>query len=309
MAKAKGLAVLEMGLGAAGLAAGLGGALAGHAFIQEYLYFFAWHPFIALLDGWLMWRTGENWLWTRPRQLAKLCGWSVTVWLIFEVINLRLGNWGYVGIAPERWIRWPGYALAFATVLPGVLLTAQVLQVQGWWQGRSGRPLNLGAWPAPSLLLGATLLMLPLLAPNYAFPCVWLAFIFLLDPINALWGGHSLISAWLAGQRQEHYCLMAAGLLCGLWWEAWNALSTAKWIYTLPALNFGKIFEMPFLGYLGFMPFALECAVMYNFFKALEAQVFTSPARRRAALLVTLALWLAAFAAMDAWTVRSFSDQ
>jgi len=38
---------------------------------------------------------------------------------------------------------------------------------------------------------------------------------------------------------------------------------------------------MPLLGFLGFPPFALECAVMYNFLTALDARVLTTPKRRR----------------------------
>jgi hypothetical protein len=71
-------------------------------------------------------------------------------------------------------------------------------------------------------------------------------------------------------------------------------------------LNFGRIFEMPVLGYLGFPPFALECAVMYNFMQALEERVLTTPPRRGWAYLVQLAFWIIMFAAMDAWTVISF---
>ena len=98
---------------------------------------------------------------------------------------------------------------------------------------------------------------------------------------------------------------MAAGLICGVWWESWNWFAISKWVYTLPVLNCFKVFEMPLPGYLGFAPFALECAVMYNFIKALDERVFTTPARRRNAWLVQLAFWVVMFAALDAWTVIS----
>ena len=67
-------------------------------------------------------------------------GWSVTVWLIFEAHNLALKNWGYVAVIPDGWVRWAGYALAFATVLPGVLLTAQVMDALGAWKGLKAGP-------------------------------------------------------------------------------------------------------------------------------------------------------------------------
>ena len=287
--------------------AGLWGVAAGHACILQNLYFFAWYPYILFLDGLLGRLRGRAWLRHRPGAFLRLGLWSVTVWFIFEAANLVLKNWAYVGLTAAWWLRWPGYVLAFATVLPGILLTAQVLEALGAWGGVRGRPLGAGlAWQPLSLLLGTASLVLPLAFPRYAFPLVWVAFFFLLDPFSALLGGDSLIARFLAGERRQHLCLLAAGLICGLWWEFWNSLATAKWVYTLPVLNFCKIFEMPVLGYLGFLPFALEAAVMYNFAKALEARVLTTPARRRRAWLVQGAFWLLMAAALDAWTVISY---
>jgi len=286
---------------------GLIGAARGQPEILQWLYFFAWYPLILFLDGLLYRLRGDSWLLDRPRALLRMAFWSVSIWLVFEACNLVLHNWGYVGVEPRLWVRWPGYALAFATVLPGVLLAAEALSALGAWRGARGRPITLPlAWEPAALLLGTACLVLPLVWPSYFFPLVWGATFFLLDPLVKLLGGRSLIAAWLNGERREHLCLLAAGLLCGLWWEAWNYLATAKWVYTLPVLNFGKIFEMPLLGYLGFMPFALECAVMYNFMRALEARTLTTSRRCRYAIAIQLAFWLVMFAALDARTVISF---
>ena len=46
--------------------------------------------------------------------------------------------------------------------------------------------------------------------------------------------------------------------MCGFFWEMWNACSYPKWVYHIPGVGFGKVFEMPILGYLGYLPFALE---------------------------------------------------
>jgi hypothetical protein len=286
---------------------GLAGAALGQPDILQWLYFFAWYPLILFLDGLLYRLRGDSWLLNRPRALFRLAFWSVSVWLVFEAFNLVLKNWGYVGVLANPWVRWPGYALAFATVLPGVLLAAEALSALGAWRRARGRPVKLPfAWEPVALLLGTTFLVLPLVFPRYAFPLIWGAGFFLLDPFVKLLGGRSLIQAWLDGERREHLCLAAAGLCCGLWWEAWNYPATAKWVYTLPVLNFAKVFEMPLLGYLGFMPFALECAVMYNFMKALDDRVLVTPRRCRYAIVIQLAFWLIMFAAIDAWTVISF---
>jgi hypothetical protein len=300
------LANAELALALAGWAVGLGGVVFEEKNILQYLYFFAWYPLIAGLDGILFHLRGRSWLLTQPRRFLKMGFWSVTVWLIFEALNLALHNWGYIEMAPVGWVRWGGYALAFATVLPGVLLTAQVLEALGTFSDLKARPVSLGQWQPLSLMAGVALLILPLIFPYYAFPLIWGAFFFLLDPFCWLWGGDSLIARFAAGERREHLCLLAAGLLCGVWWEAWNWFAVSKWIYTLPVLNCYKVFEMPLPGYLGFPPFALECAVMYNFFVALDERVLTTPTRRRWAYGVQVAFWIVMFAAIDAVTVMSY---
>ena len=281
-----------------------GRVLGAEPFVS-WLYFFAWWPLLLFLDGLLGRLTGRSFIWERPGDFLRMLFFSVTVWLTFEVFNLYLLNWRYVGVEHRLWLRWPGYALSFATVLPGVLLSAQVLAALGVGANLKGRSHSLGNWQPLFLLIGAACLVLPFIAPSCAFPLIWLAFIFLLDPFLDLLTGNSLTRRFLAGERQEHLCLLLAGLLCGLWWEMWNYPSSAKWVYTLPVLNFGKIFEMPILGYLGFLPFALECAIMYNFLQALGKRLSGSPAL----LLFYLGqviFWLVMFWALDVGTVMSF---
>ena len=306
MCNSKHLADIEIMAALAGWSLGLWGIISGSQAILQYLYFFAWYPYLMFLDGLQGRLTGASWLGERPRELLRLGGWSVTVWLGFEAANLVLRNWGYIGVVPLGWVRWAGYALAFATVLPGVLLTAAVLDALGAFAGVTAQPRRLGPWQPLSLMVGVALLVLPLVYPGWAFPLIWGAFFFLLDPFCELLGGESLIASFAAGERRRHLCLLTAGLISGVWWEAWNWFAVTKWVYTLPVLNFGRIFEMPFLGYLGFPPFALECAVMYNFLKALDQRVLTTSRRRRFSYVLQLAFWIAMFAAMDAWTVISY---
>ena len=302
------LANLEIIAGLVGWCIGLWGMVSGQEAILQYLYFFAWYPYIIFLDGLLYRLKGRSWLLNRPRDFVKLCFWSTSVWLVFEALNLVLRNWGYVEVVPLGWVRWGGYALAFATVLPGVLLTAEVIEALGLFQNVKGRAFNLGPWQPVSLMVGVAMLVFPLVWPYYTFPLIWGAFFFLLDPLCELMGGPSLIARFAAGERRQHLNLLAAGLVCGVWWESWNWFAISKWVYTLPVLNCFKVFEMPLPGYLGFAPFALECAVMYNFIKTLDERVCTTPARRRNAWLVQAVFWVVMFAALDAWTVISWQQ-
>ena len=63
--------------------------------------------------------------------------------------------------------------------------------------------------------------------------------------------------------------MFLAGLVCGLLWEFWNFWATSKWHYNVPYLGHVKIFEMPILGFLGFMPFAVESYAIYIFVRRL----------------------------------------
>jgi hypothetical protein len=300
------LANLEIIIALAGWAIGVWGMVSGREAILQYLYFFAWYPYIIFLDG-LLWRLrGRSWLLNRPRDFLKMFFWSTTIWLVFEALNLAVNNWSYVGVIPVGWIRWSYYALAMATVVPGVLLTAEVIDALEVFQKVKGRPFNPGFWQPLSLLVGVAFLVFPLVWPRYTFPLIWGVTFFLLDPFCDLLGAPSLIARFAAGEWRQHLNLLAAGLVCGLWWESWNWFAMTKWVYTLPVLNYLKVFEMPLLGYLGFPPFALECAVMYNFLKALDERVLTTPKRRRKAWLVYAAFWLVMFAAIDAWTVITY---
>lgn len=299
----KTLAAAEIILALALWTAALMGLVQGREPLVSLLYQFAWWPYLLFLDGVLLYRQEESWLLFRTREFLRLAFLSVTVWLVFEAFNLFLHNWRYVGLLPRWWLRWPAYALAFATVLPGIFLTSRVLQALGLWREARGKGRNLARWQPWSLMLGSAMLALPLIWPAYAFPLVWLAFIFFLDPFCDLMGGESLMVRWALGDRREIFCLAAAGFLCGLWWELWNYPAGAKWIYTLPLLNFGKVFEMPVLGYLGFIPFALECRVMYNFFNVLEPRLLQNKTGRIYYYLAHLIFWLLMFAAIDRWTV------
>jgi hypothetical protein len=53
-----------------------------------------------------------------------------------------------------------------------------------------------------------------------------------------------------------------AALICGLLWEMWNFFSLAKWQYSIPYVHRFLVFEMPILGYAGYLPFGLECTVV-----------------------------------------------
>jgi hypothetical protein len=148
-------------------------------------------------------------------------------------------------------------------VLPAIFETTELLEstaLLNRWQVRpqkfTPRMLNC------SMLTGAIFLLLTILWPRYFFPLVWVGFILAIDPVNYRWGAPSLLKEWERGSLRKAALLMTAGLMCGILWEFWNFWATTKWIYTVPFFDEFKLFEMTAPGFLGFIPFALECYVM-----------------------------------------------
>jgi len=232
----------------------------------RWFYLMAWWPYIFLVDWLVRLKKGDSLVTGRPREFLLLIPCSASLWLIFEGFNLRLGNWHYVDLVPDLARRWPGYFSAFGTVLPGLFITYQLLEACGLLKGCRIRPLKEPRLLYPLLvLLGGLGLVLPLAQPRYFFPLVWLAFTFLLEPVNYALGAPSLLGDWQRGDPRRLYLLLLAGLICGFLWEFWNFWAVSKWVYTVPLVGGLKVFEMPLLGFLGFPPFAVECYVMVNF--------------------------------------------
>jgi hypothetical protein len=241
------------------------GSLAGMEWVQAWFYQLAWWGYIILIDALVARRTGSSLLRDRPRDFVLLAWVSVSFWLAWEIVNLRLHNWHYVGVARETLPRWAGAFIAYATVLPGVHLTQEFLRALGLKLGSRVRPIpSTRAWYPWFLTVGVIFIFLPLLWPWLFFPLVWGALVFLLEPLNHYHGAPSFMASWERGDISPFLRWLAAGLLCGIFWESWNWLAGARWAYTIPWLAEPKLFAMPLAGYLGFPPFGLECAVFMN---------------------------------------------
>ncbi|MFZ2445600.1 MAG: hypothetical protein WAW37_04530 [Syntrophobacteraceae bacterium] len=276
-------------------------------------YSFAWWSYIVIVQALLHRKRGDFLLFDNPGKFLVLLPLSVTVWLIFEAFNFRLSNWRYVSIPPDMFERWTGYAIAYATVLPGIFSTLELLDSAGVLKNSRRPPLaDARGLYRPFILAGAFCVVLPLVWPQFFFPLVWGAFIFLLEPLNHRLGAPSLLRGWERGSLRTFYLLLLAGLLCGLLWEMWNFRAGAKWIYTVPHVGFLKIFEMPALGFLGFPPFAVECYAMTASFFALAGKIREKYSRQKALCLylfgaaLVLVFDLLVLAGIDRLTVLSY---
>ncbi len=242
----------------------------------------AWSGYILFLDSLVFKLKNESWLKTRPREFFVLTILSIFFWYLFEFYNLFVDSWHYVGLPANKMVRYLGYFWSFATIWPAVLETAELLQCLNFFENLRIKKRRISSTIlVSSMVLGFTSLILPLIIySSYLIILVWLGFIFFLDPINYWWKEKSLLKDWENGNLTVLISLFAAGLICGILWEFWNYWATAKWVYTVPYWGDIKIFEMPIIGYLGFLPFACECYVMYNFAGGVWKKIFLHKAQK-----------------------------
>jgi len=231
----------------------------------SWFYCFAWWSYILFIDAIIYRLKSNSLLINRRKEFFLLIPWSVFIWLIFEAANLSLENWYYINLPNSTVERWLGYAIAYGTVLAGIFETMELLETLGLFKTSSIKKTVISQGAHQVLVaLGTLFLISSVLIPQYFFPLIWVGFIFLLEPFVYRFGGKSLLRDLGEGKPGKIYLLFIAGLICGFLWEFWNFWTRSKWVYTVPFFENMKGFEMPFLGFFGFPPFAVQVYVMYN---------------------------------------------
>ncbi len=238
---------------------------------QAYTFTPLWLCYILIVNALSYRRQGTCLLTGCRRYLLLLFPLSALFWWYFEFLNRFVQNWRYVGIdsfgAAEYAIH---STLCFSTVLPAVVSTMELLSTyfaDGADAGCRYAACRRGcAW----LLLAASAAGLGGLGvwPDYLFPLLWLAPMLLIVALQLLW--KEPVRIFSGGSASV--CIPAlAALICGLFWEMWNYYSLAHWTYVIPYVDRFHIFEMPILGYAGYLPFGVECAVVADIAARLSA--------------------------------------
>jgi hypothetical protein len=222
-----------------------------------------WLGYVVTLNALAYRRTGRSPLTHETGWLLALFPASAAFWWSFEYLNQYTGNWYYGGIAAaDGWAYFLQGTLPFSTVLPAVASTRAWLAGFPRLDALSLPPLHGGpalAWCA--LAAGALALAGIGLWPEQLFAMLWLAPVLVLAGLQKLLVGESLFEP-LARRDWRPVLLPAlAALVCGLCWELWNWGSVAQWHYSVPYVQRFHVFEMPLLGYAGYLPFGIECAL------------------------------------------------
>ncbi|MSQ27610.1 MAG: hypothetical protein EXR51_05670 [Dehalococcoidia bacterium] len=191
--------------------------------------------------------------WRRHLALSIL---SVPLWWWFEFVNRFLGNWSYHGTVEYTPVEYRLFAsVAFSTVIPA-LDAAWQLATRFAGVDPAPSPNRSRRWYAAEAAVGVAGQVLVFVLPHYFYPWAWIAPFLILDAAVGIAGKPSLLSAMAAGRWRLPLTIGLAGIGCGFCWELWNVAAMPKWTYSVPFLHFLQVFEIPLLGYLGYVPFS-----------------------------------------------------
>ncbi len=235
---------------------------------QVFTFSPLWFAYILVVNGLTLRRSGRCMLTHQPRTFCLLFPLSAAFWWFFEYLNRFVQNWHYVGIGaltPADYVLFA--TLPFATVLPAVLGTHELLATfprltAGLDRFAPLAPRRPRILAALALGVAAAGLALVGVRPDYLFPLLWVSPLVILTALQTLAGRPTLFAPLARGDWQRVWRLALSALICGFFWEMWNCGSLARWVYAVPFVHRFQIFEMPLLGYAGYLPFGLECAVI-----------------------------------------------
>lgn len=231
---------------------------------RRHTFTVLWVGYVVVMNAAAYRRSGRSPLTDRTAWLLSLLPVSAAFWWLFEYLNQFSGNWYYAGVqASGAWDYFVQASLPFSTVLPAVASTWAWLATFPRLDDLSLPGLRAGGWLAWTALLAGLLALAALpVWPEVLFSMLWLAPLLVLAALQYLITGETLFAPLARGDWRPVLQPALAALVCGFFWELWNYGSLAKWHYGIPYVDRFHVFEMPLLGYAGYLPFGVECALV-----------------------------------------------
>ncbi len=236
-----------------------------------------WWGFILTIDGLVYKRSGgKSLLAHRSGMMVLVALASCITWFLFEYLNyFILVNWYY---PDNQWFSTAGYyvwfGLAFTTVIPAVfewytLLNTFERMVKKYESGPELNPSPV--FKSAVFAVGVLLTFGFPIFPHPLFFALWIG------PLLILSGAMSLAGYWtpytpISKGNWSPITLMALACLfnyfIGEMWNFWSPPNNPNyWKYEIPYVNWPHIFEMPALGFFGYLPFGILCWVAWLWFK------------------------------------------
>ena len=227
-----------------------------------------WAGFILVMNALCFKRSGHSPMTDHPWAYAATFPASSLFWWFFEYLNRYVWNWYYLGVSDLGAVEYIVYAsVCFASVLPGVCAVAAWLHTfpifdDRVYSGMARVNLRKPGWCVFLAVLAATGLVGIVLAPEFAFPLLWMSPVAVFLLVQFLMREPCVLDSVVDGNWSVFIRFSLAALVCGLCWETWNYYALAKWVYSVPWVHGFQIWEMPVIGFAGYLPFGVECAAV-----------------------------------------------
>lgn len=255
------------------------------SFFQPHTFFPLWTCWIVCVNALVFRSKNQCPLLKTPRKFLFLFVVSALFWWVFEYLNRFVGNWYYTGSQYTAGRYFILATLSFSTVLPAVETMKEYLLTFSRFKTAFKQYRPLPGLNSKRFALGATvisgffLILIPVF-PDVLFPLIWICPFFIFSGCRTFFSRNPLLSGVTKGNFTRVVAYAMAALACGFFWELFNMYSLARWQYTIPFVSVLHLFEMPVLGYAGYLPFGLECAVIIDLVMkpSREQGLFTNPA-------------------------------
>ncbi len=232
---------------------------------EKFHFIIIWIGYILFADYLVLKVKGKSWINNNPFAIIGMFVISIPFWKMFEYINIRVNNWAYLGV--EYFGRYHDLfeLLAFSTVVPAFFITLSFF-TKDFSSSIPNKPMSRKSFIF-TLILGVSMFVGMMLLPRYLFAIEWIFIFLIIDGINYRNKKESVLYLFKSKQWKIINQIIFASLIMGLLWEFWNYWASVKWIYIIPFVDFAYIFEMPLLGYLGYIPFGFSIFAYYHFIK------------------------------------------
>lgn len=240
----------------------------------------AW-GFTLMLDGWVYVRANRRSLVSRsPNELVGIGVAATAGWMLFEYLNFFVDeNWYYPcgGLIPDD--EFTVYAIIGSSgLMPAVFELYNLMNTYPSFRHRYDR--------GPKLTLSKsvrTIILVLALAgmfcvgffPDGMFGVLWISPLLIISVVLENLGIWTPFTPVKDGNWSPLLKYALTYVIYGFLLEFWNyynsihvsadpsdiiAYTPAHWVYSLPFVNVLHVFEMPLLGFLGYVPFGIYCA-------------------------------------------------